>query len=208
MNRASAILKNAREEKSLELSDVSKKLKINKNYLEAIESESISHFPSEPYCSLIIKDYATYLGLNGEEILSLFRRDFCGPVKDQSPNTSKFSFTPQTTFRVAVTISICLFLSYLVIEYQKFNRPPQLKVNWPDISLHAADSKVEISGTTDPESTVRINNDLIITDSMGNFRKTINIASSEAKIIVEAKSQSGISTIQEKNYKASDILNN
>jgi len=76
MFRASSLLKNTRLDKEWELADISKKLKISIKYLQAIEDEDIVNFPQEPYCSLIIKDYADYLGLNGSDIVSLFRRDF------------------------------------------------------------------------------------------------------------------------------------
>ena len=81
MFRVSTIFKNTRLDKELEFSEISKKLKIPAKYLEAIEDEKIANFPQEPYCSLIVKDYANFLGLNGEEILSLFRRDFAQKVK-------------------------------------------------------------------------------------------------------------------------------
>ncbi len=203
MFRASLILKNTRQEKELELTEVSKKLKISVKYLEAIEGESRSGFPQEPYCSLIIKDYAHFLGLNGDEILSLFRRDFADPQKTSPVNQQKIFFTPQFTFKFGVILSLFVFSAYLILEYAKFNHPPNLKINWPDENL-LNKSSLEISGITDPESTIRINNDLVIVDSVGNFQKKINISTPEAKIIVESKSPSGKSTFEEKIYRLSD----
>jgi len=197
MFRSSIILKNAREDKSLDISEVSKKLKISTKYLEAIENEDKNNFPAEPYCSLIIKDYANFLGLNGEDILSLFRRDFAAPCKQKPTTLHQMSLTPQNTFKFATLISIILFFSYLVFEYIKFNRPPTLKVNWPEKSSNTLD----LSGITDSEATVRINNDLIVVDPSGSFKKTINLATPEAKIVVESKSQSGKTTTVEKTYK-------
>jgi len=81
---ASSLLKNTRLDKEWELVDISKKLKVPVKYLEAIENENVGSFPQEPYCSLIIKDYADYLGLNGVDVLALFRRDF-----DQKRKTKK-----------------------------------------------------------------------------------------------------------------------
>lgn len=200
MNRASIILKNAREDKDLEIAEVSKKLKISKNYLEAIEGEFSSDYPSEPYCSLIIKDYATFLGLNGSDILSLFRRDFASPSKLANQNLNQMSFTPQTIFKWSVVISMLLFLSYIVVEYLKYNRPPMLQVNWPEDKALALNSNLEISGQTDSEATVRINNDLIIIDSVGNFHKSLILRDASQKISIVATSHSGKTTSVEKTY--------
>jgi cytoskeletal protein RodZ len=196
MLRTSSLLKNTRLDKEYELSDISKKLKISIKYLTAIEAEDIKNFPQEPYCSLIVKDYADYLGLNGKEMLSFFRRDFEQKKKNKSFKKNYFSFTPQFTFTVLVGIILFIFISYLTSEYIKFNRPPKLKVNWPE---NIAGESIDLSGITDPDSTVRVNQDLIIVDSKGNFRKEIQLNSNnEIKIIVESKSPSGKITIEEK----------
>ncbi|MFA5827838.1 MAG: helix-turn-helix domain-containing protein [Candidatus Shapirobacteria bacterium] len=197
MYRASIILKNARSDKGLSLDEVSKKLKIPQRYLESIENENILCFPQEPYCSLIIKDYADYLGLNGQQIVGLFRRDFAQKRKTKTTNKSFISFTPQFTFTVIISFLVMLFSFYLVYEYIKFNRPPKLIVDWPAKNMVTKDV-VEIRGSTDPESTVRVNQDLVIVDPEGNFTKKINLQSEETKITVESKSPSGKTTQDER----------
>lgn len=199
MYRVSIILKNARQDKDLEISEVSKKLKIPGKYLEAIENEKKAFFPQEPYCSLIVKDYANFLGLNGEELLPIFRRDYSELIKEKQVAAPKVFFTPQHTFKFGILFSVIIFIAYLFLEYVKFNRPPALKIDWPSDSV-TANSIIDISGTTDPESTVRINNDLIIVDTDGKFEKKFNVSSPEAKIVIESRSISGKTAIQEKIY--------
>jgi cytoskeletal protein RodZ len=200
MFRTSIILKNTREDKDLSIAEVSKKLKISQRYLEAIESEDRRAFPSEPYCSLIIKDYAVFLGLNGDDILSLFRRDFEVKQRQSRVTTNKFSLTPQTFFVVGITFSVLIFIGYVVSEYLKYNQAPPLKVNWPEDSSLTLSSKIEISGETDAEATVRINNDLIIVDQYGSFKKVISMSQPDQKVVVESRSHSGKTTINEKTY--------
>jgi cytoskeletal protein RodZ len=202
MFRTSIILKNAREDKDLTIAEVSKKLKISPKYIEAIESETRSCFPAEPYCSLIVKDYATFLGLNGEDIISLFRRDFAVKSHKTTHQNPQYSLTPQLFFKFGISLTILIFLGYVVNEYIKYNRPPPLKVNWPSDSDLTLSSKIEVTGSTDPESSVRINNDLIIVDQFGNFKKIISLSTTEQKIIIEAKSHSGKQTLTEKTYRS------
>lgn len=197
MFHASTLLKNTRLDKELEIAEISKKLRIKPKYIEAIESEDVASFPQEPYCSLFVKDYAEFLGLNGQEILRIFRRDFAQKLKIKSSSRKTFSFTPQFTFKISLIATILFFSVYLTTEFLKFNRPPKLLVNWPGPSMILGQT-LDLTGITDPESTVRINQDLIIVDSKGNFQKKINLNSGDNKIIVESKSPSGKTTAEEK----------
>lgn len=202
MMRASALIKNTRLDKDLDLVEISKKLKIPVKSLVAIENEDVPNFPQEPYCSLIVKDYADFLGLNGSNILCLFRRDFDQKKKNKNNTRNFFSFTPQFTFKISIITILILFSSYLVFEYIKFNQPPKLKINWP-LDTVITNSTVSLTGTTDIEATIRINDDLIIVDNQGNFNKKIDLGEGENKITVESKSPSGKVTYEEKIIKYS-----
>jgi len=198
MLRVSAIIQEARLDKQLELEDISKKIKVPVKYLRAIEDEASANFPLEPYCSLIVKDYAQYLGLDGQRILSLFRRDYSEKLKTKTYRPRLLSFTPKFTLGLAMVLSLVIFSAYLFYEYLTFNRPPNLKVDWP-ANLVVATSFFDLNGVTNAESTVRVNQDLVIVDHNGNFKKRIELSSSdETKVIVEAKSPSGKTTTDEK----------
>jgi len=201
MYRASDILRNARLDKEFELTEISQKLKTPVKYLRAIETEDKDSFPQEPYLSLIVKDYAHFLHLNGTEILSIFRRDYDQKRKINDKKIQKFSFTPHLTFKIVVFVSILIFSVYLILEYLKFNRPPPLEVNWPEPNS-LTDNVVEVMGNTDPESTVRINTNLVIVDSSGSFKKTVylNESTNSSTIVVEATSPSGKVARLEKAY--------
>jgi len=195
MKRASAILESARLDREIDFADICKKTKIPLRYLIAFENENIKDFPQEPYCSLMVKDYAQFLGLNGEELLSLFRRDYDRHLPSVAKPRFLFSLTPQFSFTFFIILLSLFFALYLVSEYLKFNRPPRLEVNWPN---NISESSVKISGKTDPESTVKINDSLVLVDLEGNFAKDLQISTSEAKIVIEAKSPAGIVTKDEK----------
>lgn len=194
MKRASFLLQTARLDRELTLEEICKKTKISLRYLQAFESENICELPDEPYCSLMLREYATFLGLKADEIVSIFRRDYAKKVCQNTKKTSFISFTPQFTYIAAISVLIIAFASYLFSEYVKFNRPPNLIVSWPE----TISKVIEIKGNTDIESTVKINQNLVIVDQNGNFTKKLDISSSEAKIIVESVSPSGKSTVQEK----------
>ena len=66
-------LRIAREEKGLSFDYISRDTNISSRYLDALEREDFSPFPGEPYVLGFLKNYSEYLGLNPEEILSLYR---------------------------------------------------------------------------------------------------------------------------------------
>ena len=72
MESYGALLRKAREEKKLSLSDVERETSIARHYLEALESEDVSAFPGEPYLVGFLKNYAVHLGLNGDDMLRLY----------------------------------------------------------------------------------------------------------------------------------------
>jgi len=201
--RSSTLLKQTRLDKDLTVEDVSLKIKIPKKYIIALESEDKKCFPDEPYCSLIIKDYADYLGLNGQNLVKLFRRDFDHRnISRKINNYSGLSITPQLTFKIGLLLTLLCFLGYIFFEYQKFNRPPPLRVNWPQ-HISELSNTIDINGVTDSEATVRINSDLILLDNNGKFSKKIKIDNLQ-QITVESQSPHGKKTTIEK--RVQDLL--
>jgi len=189
MYRASNILQTARLDKEYSVEEIAVKLKIPVKYLRAFETEEKKNFPSEPYCSLMVKDYASHLGLNSNYILSLFNRDFDVKANPVKLRREKFGFTPQFTFVCAIYAGIFLFLAYLAFEYYQFNSPPLLKVNWPQSPL--VGESIEISGKTSMDATVKVNDDLIVVDQDGKFIKNLKLPIKDNRIKIEAQSPSG-----------------
>ena len=66
-------LKSIRESKGWSYDYISRETNISTRYLEALEKEDFSCFPGEPYVRGFLKNYGEYLGVNGEELLSLYR---------------------------------------------------------------------------------------------------------------------------------------
>ena len=66
-------LKNTRLEKDLTLDRVSRETNISLRYLEAMETENFSVFPGEPYVLGFLKNYGSYLDLDVQKVISLYR---------------------------------------------------------------------------------------------------------------------------------------
>jgi transcriptional regulator with XRE-family HTH domain len=65
-------LRETRLFKGLSLDEISKKTKINKKYLEALENGVVDVFPGEVYLRGFLRSYASFLGLDPAEMVSRY----------------------------------------------------------------------------------------------------------------------------------------
>jgi hypothetical protein len=72
-------LREARNRRKLELSDVERAIKIRARYLRAMENEEWGVLPGGPYTRGFIRTYASYLGLDGERLADDFKRSEGAP---------------------------------------------------------------------------------------------------------------------------------
>lgn len=73
-----AVLQDTREQLGWTLMDIGSALRIRPEYLAALERDDISDMPGSAYAMGFLKSYADYLGLDGPQIVALFRRHQAG----------------------------------------------------------------------------------------------------------------------------------
>ncbi|MBO7746586.1 helix-turn-helix domain-containing protein [Paenibacillus sp. MWE-103] len=83
MSDLGALLKKAREQRSLSLDDIQDLTKIRKRYLEAIEEGNYSVLPGSFYVRAFVKNYAESVGLDAEEVLRLYNKEIPSSVPEQ-----------------------------------------------------------------------------------------------------------------------------
>jgi cytoskeleton protein RodZ len=71
-------LREARNRRNVDLSEVEAATKIRPRYLLAMENEEWDALPGGPYTRAFIRTYAGYLGLDGERLVDDYRRAFSG----------------------------------------------------------------------------------------------------------------------------------
>lgn len=67
------VLRQAREGQDVSLEDVSALLKIREDHLQALENNDFDRLPGHVYAIGFIRTYATHLGLNAGELITLFK---------------------------------------------------------------------------------------------------------------------------------------
>ena len=73
MESYGSLLKSAREEKGLDILAVERDTTITRQYIEAMEKEDTAVFPGEAYLIGFLHNYAEFLGLNADMIVSLYK---------------------------------------------------------------------------------------------------------------------------------------
>ena len=118
-------LKTAREEKGYTLDFVSSETNIAIRYLDALEHEEFTVFPGEPYLLGFLKNYGSYLELNTNELLSLYRSF---KIQEQPVPVDELlkppSLAPKILGRITVVLAVlALAAAGLWFFFTKFERP-------------------------------------------------------------------------------------
>lgn len=75
MHEIAPLLKETREKKKLKISEAVKKLKIKEHYIKALESGDLSEIAGEVYISGLLRSYANWLGLDGNELVKSLKSE-------------------------------------------------------------------------------------------------------------------------------------
>ncbi len=194
MKTIGKVIHEARTRKRYSLAKVEEKTKIKGSFLNAIEKENWEVLPEFPVVTGFVKSISEIVGIPVKTATALLRRDY--PPKPLSINPKpdvggKFIWSPKLTFLAGVGLVIIVILGYLGFQYLKFLSPPSLAVYKPKDRQVVESRDVEVSGKTDSDATVTVNNQLIIIDQEGKFDTTIQIFEGTKEIIVKATSRGG-----------------
>lgn len=99
MQTVGELLRTARESKGLTIKDVENGTSIRSLYLSAIEEGNYSTVPGEVYLKGFIRNYANFLGLNGQEMVNLYRQSQqpVEPSTEQSEPPRQIAAAARTT---------------------------------------------------------------------------------------------------------------
>ena len=196
MTTAGDVIKNKRESLGKSLTTVSTDTKIQKRYLEYIESNQFDKFDSEIFASGFLKIYSKYLDLDVEKILALYRRDTRLDTKvpkkgNLRTQKEKLKISPKLIAILTLSIFLLSIVGYIGYQIYKFQKPPVLTVSQP-LNEYVSDTEITlIKGVTETSSVVNINNEKIDVNESGEFE-------------YEFKLTEGVNSITVKSWKAAN----
>ncbi len=197
MLKAGVRLKEARLEKGLSLEEVSKQTKIKTAFLESIENGEYNKLPSSSYALGFVRNYARFLGIKDSEILPLFKREYDSETAyrvlpqgfDSKEEFPLKGFRLKQTFLVGIVVFF-IFILYIMYQYRYAFLNPPLQLVLPNQDT-VKSSEIIVSGSTDPNSTVYVNKDVVTVAANGKFNKTLSVFPGPFLIDVKAINKFG-----------------
>lgn len=108
------LLKEMRNKQGKTFSEISQELCIRKSYLEAIENSDYNNIPEYPYGIGFIRSYADYLGLDGNNIVKMYKEE---AEADFRKNHPYFVMEPQVEATVPNRKYLLISLIALIAVY-------------------------------------------------------------------------------------------
>jgi cytoskeletal protein RodZ len=122
-----AILKRCREYHDISLEEAEEATKIGANYLLALEEDQIGQFGNIAYLKGFLRIYATYLGLNPDDMIRLFDKLYTSgsSAGDGKTNGIATSDTPdKKKFPLQKLVMPAILLALILITAAIINRSP------------------------------------------------------------------------------------
>lgn len=196
-------LKERRQSLNLSLQKVSKEINIAVNYLEALEQNEFQKIPGEIYAKSFLKAYASYLGLDLEEIISHYETE-----RKIYSKTKKFEFnrhmnpvrrvsqlhllvTPKLLRSLVIVFLALVCLVYLGLKIQAITAGPEITIFQPASDLVTEQNFIEVAGQIGKETTLEINGQPVMIDNQSQFKETLELQSGVNLIEFKATTRHG-----------------
>lgn len=184
-----SFLRGQREKRKQTLDDVHQAIKIHPKYLKALEQDDYSVFDGKVHAKGFLRVYSEYLGLSVDEVMAFWRREYepnfegsksekrHGHKFSQIPalNPPKFILTPGFVITVIGALAIILFFGYLYFQYKSYTGNPFLEIYYPEENKLVESDIVDVTGKTELDSEVFINNQKVTLNPNGSFAVSIKL---------------------------------
>lgn len=197
MDTIGHILQEARLSKNMSLKKLEYLTKIKSSYIHLIEINDWEKLPDFPVVSGFVKNISSLLGVPVNKALAILKRDYLpkklmiNPMPDV---VKKFVWSPKITFIVAVGGLFILVVGYLLAEFIRFSKSPELIVIHPSENEIVHNTKIKVEGKTTTDAVLTVNNQPITLDQDGKFITEIEINQDTKEIKFIATSRSGKKT--------------
>jgi len=185
-------LRQARRLKNLRLEEAAQKTKIRGEYLMALEDERFDRLPAGVYGKNFLKEYATFLGLDPNQIMRDLEHELAFTAKDDPfsqkvVKKNKFIIFPKIIRNIFIFLAIAVCFIYLMFYFKRIVTPPELIITEPADNLMTTASSFTIKGQTEKEAEVTINGEVVLNNTAGNFFQLINLKKGQNNIVIKAK---------------------
>lgn len=188
------IFKKTRLSKKLSLIEVEKVTKIRQKYISALEENKFDKLPPPTFTKGFIKNYSDFLGLDAKQLLLLYRREFDEkketallPNGVSKPlNFPVIRITSNSVLTFLFLGFIGLFFVYLFSQYRTIALAPSLNVYEPRDKSIVTNETTDISGKTDSDVKVLINDQSVPVGPDGSFSQKLKLQNGPNTLVIIA----------------------
>lgn len=203
METVGEILRQERLKQGKTLLKIHRDTKIPEKTLMALEENNFSALPPSTFVVGFIKIYSQTLGLSSQRLIAIYRRDWLkDEPKDIIPPGLKnpidnrgFSWTPKTTLIFTISLIAVLILAFIGLELYQYFSPPVLVVISPTENQKIIGNTVAVSGSTDKDTGVYVNDQLVNINEEGKFSYNLKIFPGFNTILIKAVDRKSKTTI-------------
>lgn len=183
-------LRRTRQSNNLSLQEVSKKLNIKIEYLDALEKNQYNKLPKGVYGKTFLREYCDFLGLDYKSLVKKLEKNSPssrGDVFERKVVSKRQLITLPLVIRNAIIgVLIISCLAYLVFLLRDMVSPPFLEIDHPPSDFITNEATINIMGRSEPESEVIINGQSVLLDTAGEFSREIFLRPGLNQIVITA----------------------
>ncbi|MBI3956452.1 MAG: helix-turn-helix domain-containing protein [Candidatus Kerfeldbacteria bacterium] len=174
-------LRHAREESGMSVETLALQTGIPCKYLAALESSRYDELPGDVYVKNFLRICGGMFHFNNERVLEMYdqERRIAGSRAVPAPPTAlpnpRVINAPRLLRNAGLVLGVAALLLYLGLKVQGILEPPALTVAAPAADLETTERTLTIEGSTEPESSVRINGQEAFLGTDGRFSERIDL---------------------------------
>jgi cytoskeletal protein RodZ len=161
------VLQAARERKGVDLFRAERDTKIRLKYLAALEDDDLAGLPPPVYTKGFIRNYALYLGLEPEEVISRWREQLqiqrqqervvvAPPPRPLVAPRRGVAITPGLLVALLLSVVVLAFVGYIGWQLFRYVQQPVLALTYPSANAVIDADSVTMRGTAGPAAVITI----------------------------------------------------
>lgn len=193
-------LKEARVAANMTLTELSRRTKLSKKYLKALEECRFDAIPCAViYKKNFIKRYAAALEINPQVLVKQFLDEEVVTKEEQKREVQpvekqRLYNIPMAMQYVGIVAVLALCIGYLGLQVKRIVEPPQLSVYAPQNGQVTDEQTLFVYGEVEKEAEVQINGEEIVKNNAGQFKEELTLSPGINTIVVSAKKKHGKTT--------------
>jgi cytoskeletal protein RodZ len=191
----SAVRKNS----NLSPREVSKKTGISPRFLQALEAGDFAKLPPAVYVGGFLEQLGCLYNVEAEVLVGQYKKELniLEQLKKRSLNQKSFFrrflgkiiITPKLLSIGLGALFVAVTIGYIIWQVVSINRTPSLEVYQPRDQQAIVGSSVEVSGKTDPDMMITVNQENVFVGKDGKFKTQVGISSGPKELVITAKNR-------------------